>query len=115
MKINIHTPSGLIPISPEVTKQTIIEALGYFPANQAMYSDIEPTDDSTFYIIDKDKNVICKVDADGIHAAIMEVNGKNVEHGLVYDIKEINDEAFYIVDSQQNVLCRIDDEGLTVA
>lgn len=115
MKINIHTPSGLVPISPEVTKQTIIDALGYFPANQAMYSDIEPTDDSTFYIIDKDKNVICKVDADGIHAAIMEVNGKNVEHGLVYDIKEINDEAFYIVDSQQNVLCRIDDEGLTVA
>lgn len=45
MKINIHTPSGLIPISPEVTKQTIIEALGYNPADQAAYDSIDATDD----------------------------------------------------------------------
>lgn len=113
MKINIHTPSGLIPISPEVTKQTIIEALGYNPADQAAYDSIDATDDTTFYIIDSQQHVLAKVDADGLHAAIMTVNGKDVESGLIYDIKELDDSAFYIVDKDQNVICRIDENGLT--
>lgn len=113
MKINIHTPSGLIPISPEVTKQTIIEALGYTPANQAAYDSIDATDDTTFYIIDSQQHVLAKVDADGLHAAIMTVNGKDVESGLIYDIKELDDSAFYIVDKDQNIICRIDENGLT--
>lgn len=113
MKINIHTPSGLIPISPEVTKQTIIEALGYTPADQAAYDSIDATDDTTFYIIDSQQHILAKVDADGLHAAIMTVNGKDVESGLIYDIKELDDSAFYIVDKDQNVICRIDENGLT--
>lgn len=113
MKINIHTPSGLIPISPEVTKQTIIEALGYTPSDQAAYDSIDATDDTTFYIIDSQQNILAKVDADGLHAAIMTVNGKDVESGLIYDIKELDDSAFYIVDKNQNVICRIDENGLT--
>lgn len=113
MKINIHTPSGLIPISPEVTKQTIIDALGYNPADQAAYDSIDATDDTTFYIIDSQQNILAKVDADGLHAAIMTVNGKDVESGLIYDIKELDDSAFYIVDKDQNVICRIDENGLT--
>lgn len=113
MKINIHTPSGLIPISPEVTKQTIIDALGYNPADQAAYDSIDATDDTTFYIIDSQQHILAKVDADGLHAAIMTVNGKDVESGLIYDIKELDDDAFYIVDKDQNVLFRIDDSGLT--
>lgn len=113
MKINIHTPSGLIPISPEVTKQTIIEALGYNPADQAAYDSIDATDDTTFYIIDSQQHILAKVDADGLHAAIMTVNGKDVESGLIYDIKELDDSAFYIVDKDQNVICRIDENGLT--
>lgn len=112
MKINIHTPSGLIPISPEVTKQTIIDALGYNPADQAAYDSIDATDNTTFYIIDSQQHILAKVDADGLHAAIMTVNGKDVESGLIYDIKELDDSAFYIVDKDQNVICRIDENGL---
>ena len=54
LNINIHTPNGLVPISPELTYKQIIDVLGYTPldaSNYVAYDSISEVDDSAFYIV----------------------------------------------------------------
>lgn len=39
MSLNIQTPNGLLEISTKVTKDKVIEALGYEPANETHVKD----------------------------------------------------------------------------
>ncbi len=115
LNINIHTPNGLVPISPELTYQQIVDVLGYTPldvSNYVTYDSISEADDSAFYVVDSQQHILAQIDEDGLQAAIMAVNGKDVESGLIYDIKELADDAFYIVDSQSNVIAKIGENGL---
>lgn len=115
LNINIHTPNGLVPISPELTYKQIVDVLGYTPldaSNYVTYDSISDVDNSAFYVVDSQQHILAQIDEDGLKAAIMTVNGKDVESGLIYDIKELADDAFYIVDSQSNVIAKIGENGL---
>ncbi len=115
LNINIHTPNGLVPISPELTYKQIVDVLGYTPldaSNYVTYDSISEADDSAFYVVDSQQHILAQIDEEGLKAAIMTVNGKDVESGLIYDIKELADDAFYIVDSQSNVIAKIGENGL---
>ena len=72
MGIYVKTPTGKEPLQKKVTAEEIKEALGYTPADKNSVpenldlSDVTSNDD-TFYIVDKDDNVIARIDKDGIH------------------------------------------------
>lgn len=80
MGIYVKTPTGKEPLQKKVTASEIKEALGYTPADKNSVpenldlSDVTSNDD-TFYIVDKDDNVIAQIDKDGIHTTEIELGG----------------------------------------
>ena len=65
--VYIQLTNGLKKISDEEyspTKNDVVEALGYTPANPESMPDISNDDDDVLYITDKNGNVIAKIDAE---------------------------------------------------
>lgn len=129
MKVYIQGEKKLLPLQAETTANDIEKALGYTPADEADMPDITNEDDSAKYVTDKDGNIITKTDSEGFHAAAIEVNGKDVESGLVTDgeretwnnkpdlesIDEADDSTLYVTDKDGNILAKIDSEGIKAA
>ena len=113
MKAYIQGEEKLIPLQEEVTANSIKKSLGYTPADEEDFKDISTTDDTAFYIVDKNQNIIAKIDAEGVKAAVMTVNGKDVESGLIPDdvISVVDDSALCVTDKNGNVITRTDGEG----
>lgn len=96
MGVYIKTKDGLKKVSvdsgntdstpAEVTAESIKNALGYTPANAANIANIEDDESGEYYIVDKDGNIIFKIDADGLHTTAIEaksltLNGEAVVPG----------------------------------
>lgn len=117
MKAFVQGEKELIPLQEEVTANSIKKSLGYTPADEEDFKDISTTDDTAFYIVDKNQNIIAKIDAEGVKAAVMTVNGKDVESGLIPDdvISVVDDSALCVTDKNGNVITRTDSEGFHAA
>lgn len=81
MGIYVKTDTGLQPIKNNPTKDEIVNALGYTPANpddiiipDVDMSDVE-SDDDTLYVVDKYGNKIAQIDKDGIHTTDVNATG----------------------------------------
>lgn len=133
MATYIQTPNGLYPIGGQVTKNKIINALGYTPsAFDGDYNSLnnKPSivDDGSdiFYIADTQGNIIFKVDSNGIHSVNLILNGKtinqvikeNTPSGDYNDLEnkpeiiEDGSAELSIVDSQGNIVAKITSEGI---
>lgn len=125
--VYVQGEKGLISLEKEVTAESVINALGYTPANaDDIIKDIDETDDSAVHVVDKYGFTITRTDEEGFHAAAMTVNGKDVESGLVTDedreswggsdlddvISKDDDSTLYIMDKNGNVIAKIDKDGL---
>lgn len=76
MSLHLKTAAGLVEISGSVTKEKIIQALGYVPADQANALDNIIDDGSgNLVITDNDGNIIMRVDASGINTTEVTANG----------------------------------------
>lgn len=109
MGIYVKTPTGKEPLQKKVTASEIKEALGYTPANpddinipdvDIDLSDIESNDD-TFYIVDKNDNIVAKIDRDGIHTTT--VNANEVSLGSSLSLKEHLEDAQKAENSKYHV------------
>lgn len=61
----------------------------------------------TFYIVDADGNIICKVDKDGVHSTGFD--GKNL---ALNDVISTYEDSFYICDSNGNIIFKADKDGI---
>lgn len=95
-KIYIKSSNGLIPLSgDDLTKEKIIEALGYTPAEVS--DSIVEDESGALWIADINGNVIVKIDAEGIHApALVDENGVD----------------FTLLDESGNIILQVDNEGI---
>ena len=110
MNISIQTPNGLLRLSPEVTSQTIIDALGYIPANQVDIDNAFMSDSDTFYVVDKFGNIISKIDKDGITTTAVNANTAKLNTLEVTDIITNTDE-FVLTDSEGKEIDSSKDTG----
>ena len=126
MSINIQTANGLVRISGEkITKEKIIESLGYTPADEQLLPDIKEDESGDLKITDGDGNVIFKVDEDGIHTTNVEATNELRAKKLVLDnvdimntiddkISTIDDEISTIDDKISAIDDKIDEEIVNV-
>ena len=67
MSLNIQTSTGLLEIGGSVTKEKIVSALGYSPADENdLIDNIVDDESGELLITDDSNNAIMKVDASGI-------------------------------------------------
>lgn len=131
MSINIQLEGGLKKLSGQtMSKDKIIEKLGYTPANEAtvgasiaeLNSDLETLDgaledhknsmsgidagsaDDEFVIADPSGNVIAKFDDEGLHTASIEAESFTS-----------NDKELAVYDDNGNVAFKVDENGITHA
>lgn len=74
MSLNILTSTGLKEIN-SVTKEKVLSALDYTPANVEDLPDIQEDNSGELYIEDEAGNVIVRVDENGLHTTEVEANG----------------------------------------
>lgn len=125
--IYIQQPKGLQAITSQLTKEKVIAALGYTPADQATFWEDES---GTLLIADADGHVIARFDDAGletteISAKAIQLDGKDLEQKLLdvkHSIMEIypdivadNEEELLICDANEQVIMRVDSNGLNVA
>lgn len=75
MSLNIQTADGLLEIGGNITKEKVIFALGYSPADEEDLPNIIEDDSGELAIADPSNNVIMTVNADGIHTTEIVANG----------------------------------------
>ena len=73
MGIYIKLPNELKPLSNDVTKADVEQALGYTPADQESVDSIHDAESKEYYVTDKDGNIIFKIDAEGVHTTEVEL------------------------------------------
>lgn len=126
MSINIQTADGLKEVG-KVTKKKILKALGFTPADvQDLFSgdfnDLENNpimasdEDTEFAIVDKNGNIILKVDADGVHTPDVYLKdvGKISEALRTKELPSIEDDegaVLYVIDINGNIVAKIDEYG----
>lgn len=129
MKVYVQGEKKLLPLQSEITADNIKQTLGYTPANEDDLPNITNENDSVLYVVDKDNKIITKTDSEGFHAAAIDINGKDVESGLVTDaeretwnnkpdlesIDEADDTTFYVTDKTGNIITQTDSEGFHTA
>lgn len=74
MSLNILTSTGLKEIN-SVTKEKVLSALDYTPANVEDLPNIQEDNSGELYIEDEAGNVIVRVDENGLHTTEVEANG----------------------------------------
>lgn len=82
--IYIQGPNGLQPISSQLTKEKIIAALGYTPADQNTFWEDES---GALIVADQAGHVIARIDANGfetttVSAKAIQLDGKDLEAKL---------------------------------
>jgi hypothetical protein len=96
LSLNIQTPNGLLEISTKVTKDKVIEALGYEPANETHVKD------NTVHITSEERE-----------------NWNNKFDGTYFDLEgspNITDDEsgnLVIADSNGNAIMQVDSDGVT--
>ena len=75
MSLNIQTADGLLEIGGNVTKEKVISALGYSPADEEDLPNITEDESGELTVADQSGNVIMTVDAEGIHTTEIIANG----------------------------------------
>lgn len=85
-KVSVDGGSSTNPTPAEVTAESIKTALGYTPADADKVANINDDESEEFSIVDKDGNIIFKIDAEGIHTTGIEadsitLNGEAVTPG----------------------------------
>lgn len=98
--IYIQAESGLTQVSPSLTKEKIIAALGYTPADNATFYEDES---GALVIADEQGYVIARIDADGLATTKISVGS------IIDDSNEL-----IICDPEGNVIMKVDANGLNV-
>lgn len=84
MSLHIKTATGLQEISGNITKEKIIQTLGYVPANvNDLLDNIVDDGSGNLVITDDNGNIIMRVDAAGIHTTELNAEGVPVHATLV--------------------------------
>lgn len=99
MSLNIQTADGLLEIGGKVTKEKVISALGYKPADEDDLPNITEDESGELSIADESGNVILKVDADGVHTT--EVTAKGVMLGETV-LNHIDNSSAHITENERN-------------
>lgn len=93
-----------------------IEGLG---VNLEINDAIHTTEDSVFYVVDKDGNIIAKINNEGISTTDVKIKDENGELKSVKDlspslesIDERYNDALYVTDSDGNVIIEINKDGV---
>ena len=110
LNISIQTPKGLIKLTPDLTRESIIKALGYTPVDTediVIYESIDESDDSTFSIADNDGNVIAKFDKNGLTTTAINLKDDNSESSLITENSELS-----IMDDEGNIILKVNDKGV---
>lgn len=92
MATYIKLASGLVQLDTPITSETISTALGYMPSNfsgdyndltnKPIDGDVLTSEQSVFYIADKNDNIIALIDSAGIHSIDVDINGISVKETL---------------------------------
>lgn len=69
--------------------------------------------DDTLYITDKNGNIICKIDKNGIQSVAFLDSNRNQISGNVDGIINKYEDSFYITDASGNVIMKVDKNGVT--
>lgn len=89
MSLHIQTATGLLEIGGSVTKEKIIEALGYVPADsENLLDNIVEDNSGNLVISDNNGNIIMKVDAEGVHTTEVTANGILVGETIIEHITD---------------------------
>ena len=117
MSINIQTSSGLKPISPSLTKENIIGALGYTPAdNSTFYED----GSGALYVADGQGYIIAKIDANGLTTtkvsataiALNDVDLASKLEELENKVPDIDLSNYYTKEEVQNEISKIEIDNI---
>lgn len=114
-EIYIQTPDGLQEINAKPTKESIIESLGYKPADNEAIKHIIDDGSDNFSVCDSVGNIIARIDSKGIHTTELELDGINIKESLSTLINNIEDDdsgEFSIADSNGNIIAKIDKSGV---
>ena len=116
----IQLADELLKINGDVTRENIVKALGYVPSSfSGEFKDLEnnpfaENEDGEFSIIDKEGNIIAKVDGQGIHSVEFEASGHKLTEKS--DVKYVDDAIDYltgeIIDNElviANAITNLDD------
>lgn len=89
MSLHIQTATGLLEIGGSVTKEKIIEALCYMPADsEDLIQNIFENDSGELVIADQSGNVIMTVDAEGVCTTEVVANGIPVGETIIEHIAD---------------------------
>lgn len=100
MSLHLKTAAGLLEISGSVTKEKIIQALGYVPADQANALDNIIDDGSgNLVITDDNGNIIMRVDASGINTTEVTANGTPIGATVA---SHVNNSSMHVTSAEKN-------------
>lgn len=135
MSLNIQTTNGLLEIGGKITKEKIISALGYTPADKD-YNNLENkpniSDDGSgeFKITDNLGNIIAIIDGTGVHSVDFIIKGESLTEKLQSldakpgfsgdyndlinkpNILDDGNGTLTVADNDGNVILLIDSEGI---
>ena len=93
-----------------------VEGLG---VNLEINDAIHTTEDSAFYVVDKDGNIIAKINNEGISTIDVKIKDENGELKTIKDllssiesISEIYNDALYVTDSKGYIIMKISKDGI---
>ena len=101
MSLNIQLADGTLKEINEVTKEKIITALDYIPANEEDLPNITDDDESRELTIeDASGNVIARIDEEGIHST--EVEAKGILLGKTVS-EHTNNSSIHVTSSEKSI------------
>lgn len=111
--IYIQGPNGLQPISSQLTKENIIAALGYTPADSLMFYEDES---GSLIIADEQGYIIARIDENGltttqVNAGAIALNGEDLAtklQELANKVPDIDLSNYYTKEEVDNALGNID-------
>ena len=98
----IQLADELLKINGDVTRENIIKALGYTPSSfsgefdDLINNPLAENEDGEFSIIDRDGNIIAKVDGRGVHSVDFEASGHKLTEKS--DVKYVDDAIDYLTE-----------------
>ena len=123
--INILLADGLKEIGGKVTKEKIVSALGYTPADKEELPNIVEDESGEFTVADEYGNIIMKVDQDGlsttnVNTKTLTLDGedldsklKSLEDSILSNILDDESGEFTLADEAGNVIMKVDEDGLS--
>lgn len=100
MSLNIQLADGTLKEINEVTKEKIITALDYTPANEEDLPNITEDNSGELTIADESGNIIARIDADGVHST--EVEAKGIFLGETV-LEHTNNSSIHVTSSEKSV------------